>query len=98
MLENTGYKYQPCLGVLAAVIFLQLSLGENDHSAKDDEDNEADCFLMFTALVKQMACFMFEDETNKIDHEVEEGGGNDGGGMFDDEDVISPMDTLLHSM
>lgn len=70
------------MGVLAAVIFLQLT----QESQSQDEDNEADCFILFNALIKQMSCFMFEDETTE------------GSGMFDEDDAISPMDTMLHSM
>lgn len=93
LLENKSHKYKSCLGVLAAVIFLQLS-----QSTNNDEDNEADCFFLFMALVKQMSCFLFqEDESTSITPLTKQGEG-EGAGMFDDDDIISPMDTMLHSM
>jgi hypothetical protein len=88
------------LGVLAAVIFLQLTTqAGSGTTSKSDEDNEADCFLLFSALVKQMSCFLFTENDSEA-AQAQDGDNNnvdDGGGLFDD-DAISPMDAMLHSM
>jgi hypothetical protein len=86
------------LGVLAAVIFLQLTqAGSGSSTSKSDEDNEADCFLLFSVLVKQMSCFLFAENDSEAAQAQDGDSNDDGGGLFDD-DAISPMDAMLHSM
>jgi len=96
LLDQTEPKrqYQSSIGVLAAVIYYQLSQSsseqDNDlNSDKSDEDIEADCFLLLNEILKHMSCFLQDDsQTNDV---------NENDGLFDD-DAIGPMDTILHAI
>lgn len=90
--EPNRREYQPAIGVLAAVIYYQLSQSNmsNDGSSKADEDIEADCFILLNALLNHMSCFMFETSNTSSPH-------SESDGLFDD-DAIGPFDSMLHAI